>query len=154
MDRLERECRCFALYLTGQPASDYLVLKYKDFHDSSPEVANSDSFDEFLIERAVRGPFWTRLADCYASRFRKTSAIRKKLVLTLAILECSSASSQRLDSIEHPGMAGAVWRLTLIGARYAGCLALSALLFTPARIRLWLARRSHQRAVAEGRWIL
>lgn len=149
MGQLERECRCFALYLTGQPPVDYVVAKYKEFHNDSRVFSKSDSFDEFLIERSVRGPFWTRLADSYASRFHKTSRIRKKLALTLAILECAPPSFEMLDSREHVSTARAVLHLILNGAAYAGCLALSILLFTLPRIRLSLARRFRQEVVAE-----
>ena len=99
MLQLERECRTYTRYLIGQTPSEYVVEKYMDFHRKWDALAalKSDRFDQFLVGLSARRPFWARLADSYASRFRKDSAVRKKLVLTLALLECAPPSFEKLD---------------------------------------------------------
>jgi hypothetical protein len=151
MDQLERECRAFTQYLTGEPPHGYVVEKYRDFHRQGdiPAVLPVDRFDQFLLHTSARGPYWARLADSYASRFRKSAAVRKKLVLTLAILECAPQTFEQLDAVKQGGLIGAFLRMGLGTVLYICNLALAIALFAPARIALSIARRSRQAAVAE-----
>ena len=138
MDQLERECYSFTKYLTGLSPSPYVLEKYRDWHVQSGVMAEleADPFDQHLVEVAARGPRWARLADSYASRFRKDSILRKKLVATLAILECVLPASAVLDLVDRGGAAGAILRLSCAGAVYAASVAASIVIFTPARLRL------------------
>jgi len=86
MDQSERECRAYSQYLIGQAPSGYIIGKYRDFHQQLERDLALDRFDRFLIAVSARGPFWAHLADSYASLLRKNSGLRKKLVLTLALL--------------------------------------------------------------------
>jgi hypothetical protein len=74
------------------------------------------------------------MADAYASRLLKYGALRKKLVLALALLECSPATFESLDEVDPGGLAGTA----LHGARrvfvFAAALALGLALFVPARV--------------------
>ncbi|HLH42018.1 MAG TPA: hypothetical protein VKV74_03450 [Bryobacteraceae bacterium] len=145
MDRLERECITYAAYLSGTPPTPYLVEKYLDFHQKLGETARprekarTDAFDSFLVEVAARGALWTRLADSYARIFRPNSLLRKKLILVLALLECSPPSFERLDRVPAGGFAGAVLRLIAASVRFLAALIVGAALFGP--VRLWMARR-------------
>lgn len=124
--QLEQECRTYALYLIRQDPSPYVVAKYTDYHQRFPGF-ESGGFDRFLVRWSARGPFLARLADSYASRFRKGAAVRKKLVLTLALLESSSPAFEQLD---RPGRGGLV-ALAYHAAVYAITLLLSTLLLLP-----------------------
>jgi hypothetical protein len=148
MDQLERECVSFTRYLTGLMPSAYVTGKYKEFHRKSDALAGlkSDPFDQFLVETAARGPGWTRLADSYASRFRKGSALRKKLVVTLAILECAPPSFEVLDAVKGGGAAAAILRMGCGAAVYGACVLASLAIFLPARV--WLARGGRTSAAA------
>jgi hypothetical protein len=150
---LERECRTYAQYLVGQAPSEYVVGKYVDFHGQSEtagpmEPAGPDRFDNFLVGISARGPLWARLADAYASRARQGSAVRKKLVVTLALLECAPPSAEVLDRVDAGGPLAALVRMALGGLRYALCLVISLAIFTP--VRLSMAVRPGTRPAA--RW--
>jgi hypothetical protein len=131
--------------------SAYVIEKYLDFHQKSDAMAalNFDRFDRFLVGVSARGPLWARLADSYASLFRKDSAVRKKLVLTLALLECAPPSFEKLDHTPGGGMLGAVLRLGFGAMQYALTLVTSAAIFTPVRLGVSLSMRSRNRAVPE-----
>ena len=136
---LERECRVYARYLSGQAPSRYLTEKYQDFHQKIGLPGKIGPFDRFLVSASARGPVWTRLADSYASICLKNSTLRQKLVLMLALLECAPPTFEKLDHVPAGGWTGAVLRLALSGAGYALTAAIAALLFTP--VRVWMAAR-------------
>ena len=135
---LERECRVYARYLIGRDPSPYVVSKYLEFHSQcGAKVVPGDAFDRVLCALSARGGLSTRLADIYASRFAREAALRKKLVLTLALLECAPGSFEYLDDVEGGGALRLWLRLATGGARYAALLALSAALLLP--VRAWTA---------------
>ena len=132
---LERECRSYTRYLAGQTPSRYIIEKYLDFHQKIGFQGESDRFDRFLLKVSARGAFAARLADTYASVWNKKSPLRKKIVLTLALLECSPPTCEMLDRVPAGGTLVAGLRLAAAGICYAGCLLLATALFAP--IRLW-----------------
>ena len=136
---LERECSSYALYLSGCAPTRYVIEKYLDFHQNFGAPADDRSFDSFLLSVSMRGAFWTRLADSYASVWRKDSILRKKLVLTLALLECAPPVCEMLDRVPGGGFAGAMLRMGLAAMGYGVTLVMATALFTPAR--LWIAAR-------------
>lgn len=139
MLQLERECRSYTRYLTGQAPTRYVIEKYSDFHQKMGAAEGRDRFDCFLVRTSARGPLWARLADSYGSVWRKNSPVRKKLVLTLALLESASPSFEDLDRSPGGGWPGVMLRLALGSLSYAGSLAASFALFTP--VHLWMAVR-------------
>ena len=155
MDQLERECRSYTRYLAGceppEYAIKYAIAKYRDFHRRSDALADlkCEPFDRFLVETSARGPFWARLASSYAGRFRKSTAVRKKLIVALAILECTPPVCDRLDAVDPGGPAGAIARMGIGAVRYAACLLVSMLLFTPVRLGMAFGRKPRAVAVLE-----
>ena len=151
MDQLERECRCYTKYLIGESPSAYVIEKYKQFHQNSGGIASSelDSFNRHLLEISARGPKWARIADSYATRFRKGSALRKKLVVVLGILECTPPSYEKLDAVPSGGLPAIVVRLTFEGFRYGLCLLLGTVLFTPVRLFGALSGKARPSVVME-----
>jgi hypothetical protein len=139
IDQIERECRAYSRCLIGQNPSAYVIEKYRNFHQQLESDLALDRFDRFLISLSARSPFWARLADSYASLLRKNSGVRKKLVLTLALLECTPPSFAALDRVPSGGPLGAALRLGRGAMQYAFTLLLAAIIFTPAR--LWMSER-------------
>jgi hypothetical protein len=131
---LERECRTYARYLIGREPDGYIIGKYVECHQIGRIPEAADGFERFLIATSARGSFLARMADAYASRFLKYGALRKKLVLTLALLECSRGSFESLDEVDPGALAGtavrAAWRLFV----FAAALALGIAVFVPARL--------------------
>jgi len=93
---LEIEARVLGRYLVRAEPPSYVVGKYIDYHRRHPQTG--DRFDRFLLALSSRAPFLAAVADSYCSRFCKQSLLRRKLVLLLALLECSAESSRYLDS--------------------------------------------------------
>ena len=141
--QLERECRIYARYLIGQGPSAYVIEKYRDFHLESDAAARAlDPFDHFLVRVSARAPFWARMADTYATRFRKNSAVHRKLVLMLALLECAPSSFEIVEQVHANSMGAAVLLLGREAARYALVLIVSVVIFTPVRLAMALSSRS------------
>lgn len=132
---LERQCATYTRYLAGRAPTRYMVEKYLDFHQKFGRPMEIDRFDAILVSLSARTPRWARLADSYASVLRKNSAVRKKLVLTLALLECAPPTCEELDRVPRGGPAAAVVRLGLSAAIYACALLIAVALLTP--VRLW-----------------
>jgi hypothetical protein len=151
MNQLERECRTYTRYLTGQWPPDYVCDKYREAHRKIDALAGlkPDAFDQFLVDVSSISPFWTRLADSYASRFAKDSGLRKKLVTALAILECTPPMFERMDAVDRGGLPGAIFRLGLGGVRYAAFAALSIIVFSPFRLGFSMRRRAGTATVLE-----
>lgn len=137
--QLERECQSYTRYLIGQPASPYVIEKYKRFHRERDIAAGLAGFDGVLLSVSARGPLWARLADSYASRWRKNSIVRRKLVLALALLEVANPSFEKLDECPGGGPPGAMIQLGLAALGYACSVLAAVALFSP--IRLWMAVR-------------
>jgi hypothetical protein len=133
MNRLERECRSYAEYLAGRPPDEYVIGKYIECHEIGRIAPASDAFDAFVTACAARSPFLARIADAYASRFLKYGSLRKKLVLVLALLECSRGTFEVLDRVDPGGVPGTIARLAWRVFVFAGALALSLVLFPPVR---------------------
>ncbi len=136
MAQLDQECQSYTRYLIGRPPTRYVVEKYRDFHQKLGVAADGDRFEHFLLATSARGPMWARLADSYASVWRKNSYVRKKLAVTLALLECASPSSDNLDRSPGGGWPGVVFRLALNAAGYGCSLFTAAALFGP--VHLWM----------------
>jgi hypothetical protein len=139
--QLERECRSYARYLIGQAPSAYVIGKYREFHLETNSAA-LDGFDRFLVRVSARGPFWARMADTYATRFRKNSTVHRKLVLMLALLECAPSSFAIVEQVHGGGAAGAAVLLGWEAARYALVLVISIAIFTPVRLAMAISSRS------------
>src|SRR5690242_7433738 len=136
--QLEQECRTYGRYFIGSEPDPYVVRKYLDYHRlHGARVAPAGSFDRFLTDLSARHPAWTRLADAYASRFQKQAALRKKLVLTLALLECAPGAFEVLDAVDRGGVTAGVIRLCWRALMYMGTLLLALPLFVP--VHVWTA---------------
>ena len=146
---LERECRVYTQYLIGQQPTPYVLAKYLDYHRVSGAIADleSDRFDRLLVSVSAFGPVFTQLVDSYTARFYKGSAVRRKLVLLLALLECSPPSFQYLDAADSASMSAIVFRMIARAGLYAIALLVSMLLLLPIHLVLAPAPRPSTKQV-------
>ena len=95
----DRECRIFGRYLLGQEPTDYVRQKYTDFHRRAAggDLQLQSRLDGLLLRFARANVWGTHLADAYATQFFGNATLRKKLVLVLALLECSPPGCEVID---------------------------------------------------------
>ncbi len=130
---VEHECRVFTRHLLGLEADAFVLEAYRQAVARVPALTSASAFDDVLLAWARRGPGWTRIADAYAALFYRDSALRRRLVMALAILETRAPFHQRLDAADGvPGLA--LW--TRVAARVlvaVASLAAGLLIFVPVR---------------------
>ena len=145
-DQLDQEGRVFCNYLIGQDPSVYMLTKYREGHAAHglERAADANSFDRLLVRMARKGPRFARLTDTYTSLFYGTSVLRKKLILLLAILECSAPTNQVLDAGRATGKMRYYLTLFTKGFGFAFRLLLSTLLFLPWHLLLKRSQSTHR----------
>lgn len=138
---LEAECEVFARYLADAPPDGSIVATYVEAHRVRPELEARDRFDRALLAVARTGRPATRLADAHARIFARGSALRRKLVLVLAILETSPSSFEKIDEPGTGPGALALARLVVHGLRAAAALVLGAAILLPVQLACRLGGR-------------
>jgi hypothetical protein len=110
-------------------------------HSISSLFASGDRFDHYLLAAARRHRVTAGIADAYARVFLPASALRRKLVLLLAILETCPPSYRLIDDVV--GGSRPVLLLRLAARAGAGVIGmfLGALVFVPARWALAVVGR-------------
>lgn len=149
--QLERECLTYTRYLINQVPSQYVVNRYLDFHRKSDAMTGLrfDAFDHFLVSISARSPFWAGMADSYASVFRKGSTVRKKLVVTLALLECAAPSCEVFDSADGRSPLATLASLAWRAVWYAVLAGASVVVFTPVRVAMVFSWKPRAEAMLE-----
>lgn len=133
---LARECDVFVRYLVRVPPDAYIQKKYAQAHSVSPDYAAAGAFDRLLLALASSAPLVTSLADSYVSFFARSSALRKKLILLLAILESCAPARGFLDVPDRASLPGLYLRGACRGAFFAlRCLG-SAIVLLPLQLFL------------------
>lgn len=129
--RLQQECILFTRYLINCIPNSYVQKKYIKGHKTSEIYGNTNAFDFYLILAARKNTFLIRLADTYTSFFYRKAALRKKIILLLAILECCSPTFSYFDSIDQTSRP--LFYFSLIGRTmgFLITLFLSATVFIP-----------------------
>lgn len=134
--RLRRECEVFCRYLIGRAPSDYILEKYTGAHARAAEYSYASAFDTALLNFAVRGPAFARVADSYACLFARYSALRRKLILLFSILESASPQHGFSEAVDGSAQPVLFLKIAFRGALFALRLALACVLFVPMRIAL------------------
>jgi hypothetical protein len=133
MNLLDRECEVFCGYLIGHKPREYVLSKYREFHDlpSAAGQLRGGAFDRTLLTVARRHPAAARLADAYARVALPAGPLRKKLVLLLAILESCAPTHRHVAAVDGaPGVW--LWARLLLATAFAGGVLLASLaLFGP-----------------------
>jgi hypothetical protein len=138
---LQRECDVFTRFIARAAAPPYVVSKYIEAHRASDAFLPVNRFDAWLVAVASRSPRLTRLADGYARVFEPRGALRKKLVLLLALLESSAPLHRVID--RAPAWPPAIVMLQLAAIGLGGALATMAgtVMFTVIRVIAGIAAR-------------
>jgi hypothetical protein len=99
---LEHECTVFTHYVIKQKPSAYVLGKYRQAHSIADFTCTSETraFDRLLLYVSATHPVLTRLVDAYTAIFMRSSIVRRKWILLLAILESCSPSYRCFDSPE------------------------------------------------------
>lgn len=139
---LAREFGRLAWHIAQQETTDYQAGKYIEFHHCR-HPAPHGSFDALLYRVSSRGGLRLRLADAYSGALYRTSLLRAKLTITLAILESSAPGYAALDAPgtgRFPPLLRLLWRV----ASAAYILLAAAVVFAPIHswCRLFPAKAS------------
>jgi hypothetical protein len=140
--RLTRECEVFTRYLVGRDPDAYVVRKYVEGQVAvHPDAPWPLPIDDALVRFASKGPFRARVADAYARLFRPRGRLRRKLILTFAILE-SSAGFHRDFTSGHGGKTWtAWWTLLSVAVAFGAALGLGIVVFGPRHVGGSIRRR-------------
>jgi hypothetical protein len=144
---LERECRILTAYVLGQEPSVDVVRAYRRAHDvpSGRRLQPSSALDRALLAVATAGPGLARAADAYAGMFARTSALRSKMVLLVAILESGPQGSAAFDELTSRSLSGLALRFVVRAFMWVVRLIVGALAVGP--VCLWYRiRRGPSRA--------
>jgi len=131
---LDRECLIFTRHLLGRDPDDYVRRTYREAHRVVPGIGGLTGFEATLVHVAGGSRIGAALADAYAGVFARNSALRRKLVLLLAILETRAPFS---DAIDTPVPGSRPVMFLRLGARAAlAVLAIVAgtVILTPVRL--------------------
>lgn len=144
---LNRECEWFSEYLIDRRPTDYVLRKYREAHHLGHPSAGRPVplFDHIVMRLALRHAFMLRLADTYSGLFYKEALLRRKLVLLLAILECSPGAYERLDRPEVHTRPTLYRLLVLKGLALAAAGLLAVLLLTPIHVFCNISRQWRDR---------
>jgi len=114
-----------ARYAAGVDVTPYQISKYVDFHQLR-EVEPLNEFDGFLLRLSRFGGPGLSLTDAYTGTLYRSGIVRVKLMITLAILECSPPSFIALDQPEAGG--SWVFARMLVRIAWASIVLLTAVL--------------------------
>jgi hypothetical protein len=135
--RLDRECVAFSQYLIKQKPNSYVLDKYCEAHATSAFLRCSGAtspFDRLLLRLAAGNRVLAKLVDAYTCIFFKSSTVRRKWILLLAILESCAPTYHCFDSPDSSRreriFALLVWR----GLAFSACMGVSILLFMPLHL--------------------
>jgi len=135
---LENECIAFSRYLLKQNPSRYVIDKYCAAHtnDSFLGVSNPSDFDRFLLRISSTHPALAKLVDCHTSIFLKSSPVRQKWILILAIMETCPPSHDYFDSPDSSGRSLFFAGMICQGVVFIALLCISVIVFLPLRLVL------------------
>jgi hypothetical protein len=140
-DLLDAECHVFTRHIMGCAPDPYVCAKYQAAHTVMPALLTADRFDESLVAFARSGPLCTKVADSYARVFSRGSALRKKLVLLLAILETRPPFHGKIDQAIGGPAVLVLARLALRTAGAAMSLVAGIMILFPTRVVLALTQK-------------
>lgn len=138
MSALARESRVFARYLLGRPVGEEVLRSYEAAVQGGAAGPHPEpiAFDRLVAALARATPALTRLVDMYSRHFRRTSPVRKRLILMLAILESHAPLYAELDRVDRGGKAVMYARMAFTVLGSGLLLLLGVLLLTPMRLVL------------------
>jgi len=133
---LDAECRVFTRHLLGCDPDHYVVAQYGAAHAVIPALSPGGRFDDALLGFARISPWRAKVADSYASVFFRSAALRKRLVLLLAILETRPPFHQTIDTAIGGSVPSRIASLAITMAGALLTLLAGTLIFVPTRVVL------------------
>lgn len=102
-DQLREEGVLLSIYLVNLQPSKYILEKYINAHRSVNfhMLSFPNKFDKFLLAIIKKHHILLKLADVYTSTFARTSLLRRKLVLLLALFESCAETHILIDGISE-----------------------------------------------------
>ena len=139
------ECRLFTRYLVGRPPDDYVLDCYVRLQPAALHGTTAGATaDKVLLNTAKWGLVGLRLADAYARVFRPRCLLRRKLILTFAILENSREFHSQFTSGASSSYPAALARLAASIATFGVTLLASLFVVVPPIVlSAWRSRRRH-----------
>jgi hypothetical protein len=133
---LDLECKTLTHYLIKRAPTPYILAKYREAHQVSPKLARlgTKPFDNLLVELSRKNIALTKLVDSYTAVFFRNAAVRKKMVLLLAILESCAPTYPIFDQPDANGRAAFLFCFVRHGIVFALSLIVAALLFLPLHL--------------------
>lgn len=95
---LSAECRTFTRHLLGVDPDAQVLRSYERAVASVSDLRPADGFDAQLLAFAAKGVWRASIADGYAALLAPASALRKRLVMLLAILESRAPYHAQIDA--------------------------------------------------------
>ncbi|MET0386615.1 MAG: hypothetical protein ABW321_11680 [Polyangiales bacterium] len=139
---LVREHQRLGRHIADIEVTPYQIEKYLAFHRSR-SLEPRTAFDHLLLRLSRSGRFGLLLADAYSGTLYRVCVVRMKLMLTLAILECSSPSFRVLDAPDS----GQRWVFAKMAGRVAiAAIALVCAIVVLAPVHVYLAALAPSRA--------
>ncbi|MEO6222675.1 MAG: NAD-dependent epimerase/dehydratase family protein [Vicinamibacterales bacterium] len=135
------ECLAFTRYLLSCDPDAYVVGRYAEANAVLAALAPVGSFDASLIGFAGLSPLCATVADSYCGVFFRKAALRKRLVLLLAILESRAPFSETIDRAVGGSMPRVFARLFITTVAAVLSLLAGTLIFGPTRLLLALVGR-------------
>ena len=115
------ECRIFTRYLIDREPDTFVSSRYAAaFKKAQQSLAAQSGFDRLLLSLARIHPLLTRAVDVYSRFFTPASAVRRRLVMLLAIIESSASTTIQLERPDHTSLSGFVLGMTC-GQHYWPC---------------------------------
>ena len=124
---LDAECRVFTRHVLGCAPDVYVMARYADAHTRLPGLTPVTGIDRVLLAAARLHPWSAKAADAFAAAFVRSSVLRRKLVLLLAILETHAPFYQTIDRAYGHSPASTAARLAGISVIALASLALAIL---------------------------
>ncbi len=130
------ECRAFARHLTDAEPTEYVMRCYERLLLSAhlPEPIASALIERALLAAGRSGGLMLRIADAYACVFRPRSALRRRLILLVAILENSPSSASYMNSGDEGSFVAVGLRMIVSTATSVLCAMAGVVIFGPAHV--------------------
>lgn len=136
--QIDIECRVFTRYLTGSLPNRYISEKYAEvFCSGQPlDPDPQTEFDSLLLYLATLHPFLTRAVDAFSRFFYTGSAVRKRLIVLLALLESQASTSVDLDCPDKNVFTGFIPGMVIQLTAFALLLGIATLFLLPLKLLL------------------
>ena len=128
----------FTRYLTNMVPTEYVGEQYRMAllaHNLARD-ADFSAFDRLTLNLARRGVLCTRFADAHCAIFRRHGAMRRRLILLMAILEHVAPYSDGFDRPIPRSIIGSCAGLLLQGVQFTLSFLMGAALLLPAQLVL------------------